>query len=203
MAESKFSQYPFSLEDQSELASLEDAIDFRFFLERNVQEIALGEKILKRLQASCKKLDRREDSTEPLPLKGVANFLAELSQCDTAALAGTVTARLRQLGIQRRRRGRPLGRRTDALYAAYVEIVRRAIEKTGVLIKKAELKESRGSKWERDFTRYLRSEGWPADRFDFLKRPTTPQRLAIRIVSDHVNWSYDRVSRAVKAAKSA
>jgi hypothetical protein len=203
VAESKFSQYPFSPEDQAELASLEEAMDWQIsFLAPNIREIELGEKILSRLQAGCKNLHVTEDRANSLPLRDVANFLAELSQCDTATLAKTVTARLRSLGIERRRPGRPTGRRADALYAAFVQAVSRAIERTGVLAKKAELRRTRGSKWEYDFTRYLKSERWPADRSDFLKRPATPQRLAIRIVSDKFNCSDDRVSRAVKAAKS-
>ena len=140
VAESKISEYPFSPKEKAELASLEEELDWQFFLEPGLREIELAADILDRLQAEAKKPHRTENSQKALSPKHLADFFASLSQCDGAALTKRVNAGLRSLGIERRRRGRPGGRKKAALYAAYAEVVRRAIEKTGVLAKKAELK---------------------------------------------------------------
>lgn len=201
MAESIISKYPFSPEEHAELASLEEKLDLLFFFEPGLREIELAADIERRLQTGAKNPHSMENSQKALGAKRVADFLASLSQCDTAALVRTVQAGLRSLGIERRKAGRPGGRKKEALYANFVQVVTRAIENTGVLARKAELKRTRGRKWDYDFRRYLESKGWPRDRFDFLRGSTTARALAIRIVSEHFDRPYDRVYKAVMASK--
>jgi predicted DNA-binding protein len=205
VAESKISQYPFSLKNKEKLASarvrsLIEATDLLFGPER--YEVTLAAEILRRLTAGAKNVASAEEWAETIRLDNVAKFLASLSQCEEDQLKKTVKTGLRNLGLDRRLPGRPKGRNQEAFYATYVELVAAAIKATGVYAKKQEMKDQFGDDWRRHFERFLRRENWPLHALPLVSASSSPEKLAEQIVANECRVSPDRIYRAVRASKS-
>ena len=130
----------------------------------------LEAEILSRLVLSARNHSVVDVSAKELRLKDVAEFLASLSQCGQHMLAKTVKTGLGSLGIERRERGRPMGRDTDHLYATYVELIEAAIKDTGVFAVKLKMREKYSHNWQRHFERFLQREKWPKDSLHLVSR---------------------------------
>ena len=201
MDDSLIAQCPFSSALKDKLESLEQKLDFEWFIEEPVAELKLAADIHGRLQAGAENRPTIKDPQRALNLKKVADFLASISRCGKAALPRTVKQGLISLGIEPRRRGHPGGQRKMALYSGYVKTVEEAIEETGVFSKKSELARTSGKRLK--FEQFLRREKWPVGVIDFLTESKTPRIAAIYIVADKFNCPYERIYRAcLSAAKS-
>jgi len=205
VAESKISRYPFSSKHKKILASAHVTMLIeasRIIFGPPDRQTELAAQILSRLAVGAKHVDSANGAPEPMRFDDVAKFLASLAECDEAKLAKTVKTGLHSLGIERRQRGRPKGRKADTYYATYVELVADAIKHTGVFARKQEMKEQFGDDWRRHFEHFLRRENWPLDTLHLVSGSSSPQKLAEQIAADEFDRSSDRIHRAVKAAKS-
>jgi hypothetical protein len=205
VATSKISSYPFSPERKSQLESIEQGTDWDAdlgpILEQAASEGQLAANLLTRLLAGINDQPTTKNSEKNLlSPKAIAEFLAHISRCPIDSLPREVKNGLRSLGIESPKAGRPRGKKAAAKYARYVEVLREAIDETGVFSERAKMKREHGGKWRIRFNQFLQQQKWPADIIPLVATTRAPQTLAMHIAADIFRCEYNAVYRACRIA---
>jgi hypothetical protein len=200
---SPFAQYPFSDEHKSELDNLAWSLDVKSWMDYVEREDVLTSSIIARIEASSG-IRGDKITAAVLPVKVVAEFLTALSGAENAELPRLVRGWLERLGVGSRKRGRPKGRKQETLHLAYFDIVLRAIIEADLFRRRTEFKVKHGRRWQIEFDKSLREEGWPQDFVDLLSTTIrSPRVLAVFVVAKYFEVSDRRISYSATAAKSA
>lgn len=178
--------------------------NFRQLIMQSPQSILAREIYKKLLLGAVNALRKKQFKPALAPYK-VAQLLAWLAHCKKSRLPWAVEVGLDWLGISRvsRTRGRPLGRKADLEYVAFVRAALGLINENRVWERKKEARQRYRFNWYGHLQKGLEREGWSQEFFDLLVNSKTPRALAIHLAARHLRVSYDAVARACRRAAKA
>jgi hypothetical protein len=174
--------------------SREEQAWFLDWIRSSSEEIHLAAELHEKILNGAKNELSGEGIVPTLRPKRVAEVLASIACSKGTDLPATVKRELQGLGIGQFQRGRPRGRRAESHYSWWVDRTQECIERSGIFVRRNELRRQYGRNWERQFKSLVRREEWPM--FDLLAGSSTPRVYAIHLATRFFRRSYDHISRA-------
>ncbi len=162
--------------------------------------------ILSRLLKGAANTLLRQDFEGVLDPARVAEFLAWIACCEEEPdLAWAVRMGLESLGIEqkKKRRGRPVGKKSNLEYRIEFSKWSLLIDHARVLELKKSMKENVIRYGDARLRALLKERGWRDEEIDVLIRLKTRRSMAIQLTANSAGVIYDTVQKAIRSFESA